>query len=427
MIDAKGSRLAWILAASIMLWPFGLHAQPANQPQPELPPGVPADVMAQYHRALAAYQSARAAYDTVAEAYWRSIAEKRHVRTAKRTNLEPISLDDYVLAQPPVYTGPPKPRDPSRPEEPQRPPPYVPVVADFLAAAQREFKFVPRLPQSESKFKQAYARTALAAGLTRDQIVRIYGFESGGNGDYDVQAGLEYNKRARAITTALGYNQLLSTNTVEIIAESGGHFVKALMVRAAVSPDGEKQALEGKIAVLRRMIGFATSVPDDWNEHEMLGNTPKGLALHAMNLDVDVGPLLQTQKLLDSVVFARRKGLSRTLSAAELEMMNLTGDGNGFDMITMPFAWRDQVPTSNFFQRSGYKNNPVAQRNNVVAKLLAVTDARMDEEVRKPGAKRAGGSFTLIASGRGSFRPSSSRREVHQSFQVWRAARWWAL
>jgi hypothetical protein len=34
-------------------------------------------------------------------------------------------------------------------------------------------------------------------------------------------------------------------------------------------------------------------------------------------------------------------------------------------MITMPHAWRDQVPTANFFQRGGYRDNPVAQRNNV--------------------------------------------------------------
>ena len=297
-----------------------------------------------------------------------------------------------MLTQPPVYTGPPKPRDPSKPEE--APPPYVPVVADFLEAARREFKFVPRMPQSESEFKRAYARTALEAGLTREQIVRIYGFEAGGNGGYDVEAGLEYNRQARAITTALGYNQLLSTNTVEIMAENGGHFIQNLALRAANAPAGEKQAFADKIAVVRKMIGFATSVPDDWNQHEVLANTPKGLAVHAMNLDVDVGPLLQTQKLLDSVVFARRRGLSRTLSAAELEMMNLTGDGNGFDMITMPFPWRDQVPTSNFFQRSGYQDNPVARRNNIVGKLLAVTDVRMDEETRKAGARELAAAFS---------------------------------
>jgi hypothetical protein len=260
-------------------------------------------------------------------------------------------------------------------------------VADFVAAAQREFKFAPRRPQSESEFKQAYARLALAAGLTREQIVRIYSFEAGGNGEYDVQAGLEYNKQARAITTALGYNQLLSTNTVEIVAESGNAFVKALLARAAQLPDDRRSALEAKIAILRKMIGFACSVLDDWNKHQLLANTPKGQGIHALNLDLDIGPLLQTQKLMDSVVFARRKGLGVTLTAAEPEMMNLTGDGSGFDMITMPAAWRDRVPTANFFQQSGYRDNPVAQRNNVVAKLIAATDAVMDREIKKPGAR----------------------------------------
>jgi len=387
MIVLRDSRSAGLLAALLLLLSAGLSAQSAEELRQPVPAAATADAMTQYRHALADYQSARATYNAVAEAYWRSISEKRHLRSAKHANHEQISLDDYVLTQPPVYAGPPKPHDPSKTEEAQPPPPYVPVVADFLAAAQREFKFVPRMPQSESEFKRAYARTAFEAGLTKEQIVRIYGFEAGGNGGYAVEAGLEYNKQARAITTALGYNQLLSTNTVEIMAENGGHFIRNLAVRATNSPEGERQALEDKIAVLRKMVSFATSVPDDWNQHEVLANTPKGLAVHAMNLDVVVGPLLQTQKLVDSIAFARRKGLSRTLSAAELEMMNLTGDGNGFDMITMPFTWRGQVPTSNFFRHSGYTHNPVVQRNNVVGNLLAVTDARMDEEAKKLGAR----------------------------------------
>lgn len=346
--------------------------------------------MARYRRDVAQYQRARADYEAAADAYWRSIAEKRRLRAAKRADHQPISLDDYVLTQPPVYRGPPKPHNPLRPQEQAPPAPavYVPVVADFLAAAQREFKFAPRLPQSESQFKRAYAEAALAAGLTRKQIVRIYSFEAGGNGDYDVQAGLEYNKRARAITTALGYNQLLATNSVEIIAESGNRFIKSLLTRAAALPGAAREALADKIAIMRKMVGVARSVPDQWSRHQALANTPKGLGIHAMNLDLDVGPLLQTQKLMDSIMFARRKGVNITLSAAELEMMNLTGDGNGFDMITMPPAWRDEVPTANFFQRSGYDDNPVAQRNNVVGRLIAATDARMDEEERKPGAQQ---------------------------------------
>ena len=383
-------RLGYLLAAALMASPAAGRAQPADQGnQPVLGPPALAAAMARYRRDLAAYMQAQASYTAAAEAYWSAIAEKRHLRAAKRASHEPILLDDYVLTQPPVYSGPPKPRDPSKPHEEAPPAPaiYVPVVADFLAAAQREFKLMPRRPQSDSEFKRAYAKIALAAGLTKEQIVRIYGFEAGGNGDYDVQAGLEYNKRARAITTALGYNQLLATNTVEIVAEKGAQFVRNLEAHAAQLAAAEKQALQSKLAIIRRMIDFSKSVPDDWNEHQMLANTPKGLGVHALNLDLDVGPLLQTQKLLDSIVFARRKGYGRILSAAELEMMNLTGNGNGFDMIVMPLAWRDQVPTANFFQRHGYADNPVAQRNNVVEKLIAATDARMDQEVNKAGAK----------------------------------------
>jgi hypothetical protein len=112
-----------------------------------------------------------------------------------------------------------------------------------------------------------------------------------------------------------------------------------------------------------------------------------------MNLDLDVGPLLQAQKLRDSVVFARAKGYAAALSAAELEMMNLTGDGNGIDMVLLPAAWRDRVPTANFFQPGGYERNPVASRNNVIAKLLAATAARMDEEAKLQGARDLAGMF----------------------------------
>ncbi|MGA9950755.1 MAG: hypothetical protein WBQ24_21100 [Xanthobacteraceae bacterium] len=349
-------------------------------------PGNVAAAMEQYRRALDAYNAAHDKYVAVSNAYWASITEKRKLRNGKRAAGEAVALDDYVLDQPPVYTGPPKPRNPLKPEAPGHRVP-VPVVADFVAAAQKQFNFVPRIPQSDIAFKQVYAQVAQAAGLTKDQVVRIYGFEATGNGNYDVEAGLEYNKHGRAITTALGYNQLLATNSVEIVAEKGPQFIEEFRTEASGLADGQRQALENKIDALRKMVAFARSVPDDWNQHEILANTEKGLGVHALNLDIDVGPLLQTQKLLDSVVFARRKGVTKTLTAAELEMMNLTGDGNGFDMVTMPLQWREQVPTSNFFRPSGYFDNPVAQHNNVVAKLIAATDARMDEETRKQGAR----------------------------------------
>jgi hypothetical protein len=380
----------WLLAcAAALCVPQGAAlSEPAATGAPPS-----AAAMEKYRRDLAAYMQAWEPYQAAAKAYWASVAEKRRMRFGKRARGEPVALDDYVPTQPPVYSGPPKPIDPSKPPEPTRGPSYVPVVADFLAAALKEFKFTPRAPRSESEFKRAYVAVAAAAGLTNEQVARIYGFEASGDGAYDVQAGLEYSKSGRAITTALGYNQLLATNSVELMAEDGDHFLAVLAAAAVSWSSDDKKALESRLAIARKMIAFAKSVPDDWSQHEVLAGTPKGLAIHALNLDIDFGPLLQTQKLLDSVIFARRKGFAATLTAAELEMMNLTGDGNGFDMVTMPAEWRDKVPTSNFFQASGYSHNPVAQRNNVVSALIAATNAVMDREVVKPGARELAAAF----------------------------------
>jgi hypothetical protein len=351
------------------------------------------EAIAVYKRALAEYLQAHDAFLTIDRAYWQSVKQKRASRTSKRTHGEPVALDDYVLTQPPKYTGPPRPVNPEAPQE-KPPRPYVPVVADFLAAAKQQFNAVPQRPASELEFKHAYARVASAAGLSRDQAVRVYGFEASGNGTYDVQAGLEYNPNGHAISTALGYNQLLTTNSVELMAEAGGPFIRALQAKATQLADAAKPLLENKIAVAERMVAFAKSVPDDWGQHEALAGTQKGWAIHAMNLDIDIGPLLQTQKLMMSVLFARAKGYGAPLTAAELEMMNLTGDGTGFDMVTMPQDWRDKVPTSNFFQESGYRENPVAQRNNTVAKLIAATNAEMDVQVQKQGARDLAAAFS---------------------------------
>jgi hypothetical protein len=383
-----------------------LIAQPARATDAAALPAATTDAMAQaaspqaiaeYRRKLREYQEARATFEADASAYWGSIAEKRRGRNAKRREHLAIGLDDYVLTQPPVYAGPKSPVNPE-PEPPEPGPPRVrkaiPVVADLLKAASEHFQWTPQKPASEVEFKRAYARVASAAGLTREQAVRVYSFETGGNGNHDMQSGLSASRPgSRAISTAIGYNQLLTTNSVELIAEQGQEFVSELTHRAAQLSGAPRTAMDHKIAVLKRMVALARSVPDEWAQHEKLGDTPQGWAIHAMVLDIDVGPLLQTHKLLTSVIFARAKGYMRPLTAAELEMMNLTGDSTGLDMVTMPLAMREQVPTSNFFQRSGYERNPVAIRHNTVARLLAITDSRMDSNSSLPGAKELAAAF----------------------------------
>jgi hypothetical protein len=269
------------------------------------------------------------------------------------------------------------------------------VVADFLKNAAEQFGFVPDRPASDVDFKRAYAKAALAAGLTRDQIVGVYVFETGGNGSYDSQAGLvPYRAGARAISPAVGYNQLLSTNTVSLFAEDGNRYLLALRQRAKGLTGPAKLAMERKIEGLKRMIAYSRSVPNRWSEHDRLAKTTLGgFGIHAAVLDIDLGPLLQVQKLTDSVRFARTKGYAAPLTAAELELMNLTGDGNGFDMVTMPQALRTRVPTANFFQQQGYERNPVARRTGVVANLIADIESKMSRGAQAQGARDLAAAF----------------------------------
>ena len=337
------------------------------------------------------YQRAWQAYEKEADAYWRAVSEKRSGRNEKRRNGQPVTLNDYVLTQPPVYSGPPRPPGPPLPSEPRRP--EMPVVADFLKAAAEEFGFVPRPPLNELEFKRAYARVAMDAGLTREQAVGIYAFETGGNGAYDTQAGL-IGKGKRAISPALGYNQLLSTNTVGLLAEHGDKLIEMLKRKADASAGVPKASLLGKIAALRSMVAFSRTVPYRWSEHDKLAKgTRGGIGIHAALLDLDLGPWLQAQKLLNSVRFARAKGHGRALTAAELELMNFTGDGNGIDMVLMPENLRARVPTANFFQQQGYERNPIARRTGVVAALIDDMEARMERAKRAEGAQDLDAAF----------------------------------
>src|SRR5260221_17464 len=215
------------------------RAQAPDQPSA----AAPSSATAEYQRKLAAYTQARQKFDEEAAAYWGAVAQKRRLRNAKRRAHEEIVLDDYVLTQPPVYVGPPPPSPPplvgkDGAETPTRK--YIPVVADFLRSAQEHFGFAPQRPRSEIEFKRAYAKLALDAGLTKEHIVRIYVFETGGNGTYDAQAGLEYSPRGRAISPALGYNHLLNTNAVDLLAEQGDPFA-AVLHAGGTRLEGERE------------------------------------------------------------------------------------------------------------------------------------------------------------------------------------------
>lgn len=279
--------------------PDPLPPLPARNPAPR--PKSPEEIA--YLAKLQDYRRVRDAFERQASAYWDGITDKRSARRKKRAEGRPVALSDYVLEHPPVYDGPPEPVPPpslvNPPPSPSEPVP-VPVVADFLEQAKAHFGFAPEAPPSEAEFKRAYAAASIRAGIRKDQAVRIYGFEASGNGRYDVQAGLEPGKtRRRAISTALGYNQLLVTNTLSILAGHADDIVALLAGKAAGGSAERRARVEAKIGALKQMIQFARTVPNRWDAQDELAKTPKAWGVHALNLDVDVGPLLQAQKLAE--------------------------------------------------------------------------------------------------------------------------------
>jgi hypothetical protein len=144
---------ACLLAAGLLLAPAPSVAQSASSGT--------AATADDYPVKAAQHALARRAFEAQTAAYWKSIGEKRQIRNAKRRSNEPIQLHDYVLTQPPVYAGPPRAVDPAPPDEKPTEPrkPDIPVVADFLAAAAEQFRFVPQPPDSEIAFTQAYVRS----------------------------------------------------------------------------------------------------------------------------------------------------------------------------------------------------------------------------------------------------------------------------
>src|SRR5260370_42133903 len=99
--------------------------------------------MAEYLVKLAEYDAARAAYQVRAARYWAAVKAKRTSRASRRRAHREITLEDYLLTQPPEYAGPKKPVNPASAAR------EIPVVADYLQHAAQQFDFAPEKPASE--------------------------------------------------------------------------------------------------------------------------------------------------------------------------------------------------------------------------------------------------------------------------------------
>lgn len=335
-----------------------------------------------------AYIAAQRHHDHQLDTYWKDVSTRRAERKRKRISGQALGPADYVQSFPPTYQGPKLSPDLAKrwaqfqeQDAAQKPPPKPkPGLSDFLAHAKAQYDFVPERI-SEREFKLRYAREALAAGLSKDQVVRIYALETSGLGTADMVAGIHpIKKTGTPISSAIGYAQLLAANTVSELVKSGPKFVERLQALAAHEP-ARAPAIRAKIASLQKMINVARSVPDEWSRHMALAATPRGLGMHAINIDGDIGPWLQVVKLKGLKTTATRKGVTR-LSGAEIELMNLAGPLTGLEM--MQPAARD-APTPNFFERNAYARNTIV-RGKTASQLIVALDERMDQNVKNSGA-----------------------------------------
>jgi hypothetical protein len=344
-----------------------------------------------------AYSAARSAFEKQHRAYWRRVEAKRGARKARRRLGQAPTADDYVRVHPPKYQGPELPADIARIVAAVKPPPRerrLPAVADFLAHAKKQFGFVPKRA-SERAFKRSYAIEALAVGLTKDQVVRVYALETGGLGTYDMQSGINpATRQGKPISSALGYAQLLHANSTGELVKHGEAFAQRLTAMAARpgTPAERATELRAKAAVLRKMLRAARSVPNEWKAHQRFAGTPPGLGIHALNLDADIGPWMQVLKLKSLKDSAARAGLG-DLNGAEIELMNLAGPGTGLEMMT-PLG--RGMPTANFFSEGGYARNPIV-RERTAAELLATLEARMEVHLKKAGSVEFARIFDEVA------------------------------
>lgn len=357
------------------------------------------------------YLSAKTLHDFKSDTYWREVTDKRALRRGKKGRGEAIVAKDYVKTFPPKYTGPELPAalakrweafqaadDAKKDKEPPKP---KPGIAEFLAYSVDEYNFTPdRIPERE--FKLRYAREATRLGLTGDQVVRVYALETSGLGTADMISGIHpIKKTGTPISTAVGYAQLLVANTTDELVKHGPKFLARLKDMAGDRnyDPARRRALADKHDKLAAMLKAARSVPHRWDAHVAFARTKRGMGIHAINLDGDIGPWLQVVKLHGLKEMAEKAGIA-ALTGAEIELMNLAGPGTGLEMMR-PAA--RGAPTPNFFERGAYFRNTIV-RDKTSAELLVALDKRMDTNLTNSGAIEFAEAFRAasaeIASGR---------------------------
>ncbi len=188
----------------------------------------------------------------------------------------------------------------------------------------------------EKEFKEKYAKEVMQIGqqfgLTKDQTKNIaqslYALELGGWGTSYTTAGMPPRLLAdgkedervgfHPISSAVGYNQLLKSTTLGVVKDHGLEIADRLKELEKEQPAGSPRALalEAKAQLLTTLNA---DVKDPTKVDSRLSTKEFGNAIQALNIDGDVGPLIQSQGMRDLLTwFTRKKDSLGNKSVADL-------------------------------------------------------------------------------------------------------------
>ena len=207
---------------------------------------------------------------------------------------------------------------------------------------------------NEKEFKEKYAREVTQIGqqfgLTKEQTKNIaqslYALELGGWGTSYTTAGMPPRLLAdgkdderlgfHPISSAVGYNQLLKSTTLDVVKDHGVEIAERLKEMGREQPGGSLRAQELQ-AKAQLLTILNADVKDPTKVDSRLTTKEFGNAVQALNIDGDVGPLLQSQGIRDLLTwFTRKKDSLGKKSVAELlteTAARLNAPGEVFDKL----------------------------------------------------------------------------------------------
>lgn len=235
---------------------------------------------------------------------------------------------EYTNEFPPVYPGMDKPRPLYQSSELMPRAGKQPSINDILSASKdlnriafrdkKQPDFAVR-EVDENTFKLRYAQESVRVGQqfnldksnVQNMVQRIYAFEDGGWGTHQTLSNMpqfladeskkEQRRNFHPTSSAIGYNQLLISTTANDILGSGHKIASRLEELAAEDPARAKE-LQSKANLMRSL-------------QELPGTPSKKLthAMHALNLDGDIGPVIQSQELANLLKFAKDRDFQTLL------------------------------------------------------------------------------------------------------------------